>query len=79
MLCSPMATLTQAQTGIYNGPYFDATDPEADAAADVGEDCADPVVDLLPVELRGDGILSTAQEDRRGRQRLVRQGVDQLM
>jgi hypothetical protein len=25
---SPMATLTQAQTGIYNAPYFDATDPE---------------------------------------------------
>jgi hypothetical protein len=25
---SPMVTLTQAQTGVYNGPYFDATDPE---------------------------------------------------
>jgi hypothetical protein len=25
---SPMVTLTQAQTGVYNGAYFDATDPE---------------------------------------------------
>ncbi len=25
---SPIATLTQAQTGVYNAPYFDATDPE---------------------------------------------------
>ena len=38
-----------------------------------------PVVVRGCVEFRGDGILGSAQEDRRSRQRFVRQGVDQLM